>query len=175
MRDHSAMLAIVFSLCALASAGAQERQIDALVVRYAGEAGEVQYRYQDLPAAVRFLSPVAFAVRSGRLELQMDLDSGILERERSTVARRPAGELAHVLVLLKAPAAKEPRPTRTVSISFTLDELLARGGAWSAVPSAWACYLAASKSGWTSGRVWARTVAFDTRTARFTIKVGLIK
>lgn len=175
MRGRSAILVALLALCALPPALADGKSLDVLVVRFSGEPGEMRYRYQDLPAAVRFLSPVAFSVGSGRVVLRADSGSGVLERERSVVARRPVGDLQKVSMLVSSSDSKPPRPARSVSVSFTLDELLAEGGAWSAVPAAWACYLAAAKSGWASGRVWARALAFDKRTSKFTVKVGLLK
>ncbi len=153
---------------------ASDREVEVLVVRFSGGASEERYRYMDLPAAARFLSPVAFAVRGGTLSFETETSSGFLERGRRSLAGRPGGALELVSVLL-ASETREPRPSRTVTVTFTLDELLARGGPWSGVPAAWACLRAASDSRWTSGRVWARSADYDARTGRITVRVALLK
>jgi len=165
---------ILAALLASSSAFAAERELEVLVVRFPEGAAEERYRYMDLPAAVRFLSPVAFSAKGGVLSFESDSSAGYLERGREPVANRPGGNLERVSVLLAA-AAKEPRPSRTVTVAFTLDELLARGGSWSGVPAAWACARAASDTRWSSGRVWARSVAYDARAGRITVRVALLK
>lgn len=157
------------------AAPAAEREADVLVVRFPGGGGEERFRNMDLPAAARYGYPVPFTVRAGRTELRADFSAGLVERERIVLASRPGGTLERVGLLLSGAPDGEPRPSRTVTISFTLDELLVRGGAWSAIPAAWACFTAASQSGWTEGRVWARSVAYDGRTGRITVRVGLSK
>lgn len=173
MRRNTLVWTGILVLSALVSAGAGESWVSVVVVRLSSEAGEVRYRYQDLPAAVRFLSPVPFSARSGGVDMTADSSMGILERGRDVLAKRPLGTLEQVAVLLEEAPAKPPRPGRTMTIRFTLDELLAKGGAWSTVPAAWACYLAAVKSGWTSGAVWADSLKYDARSGRFTVLVGL--
>lgn len=173
MRRFSAFGALAFALSILVSAGAAGLETDVYLVRFVGAGGDERFRYQDLPAAVRYLSPVDFSIRSGNIELRAETSSGVLERGRVLLALRPAGSLERVSVLASAPSGKEPRSAKTVTVSFSLDELLARGGVWSAVPAAWACYTAARRVGWVAGKVWARSVAYDDRTGIFTIKVGL--
>ncbi len=165
---------ILAALLAAAAASAAERELEVLVVRFPGGASEERYRYMDLPAAVRFLLPVAFSAKGGALSFESDSSAGYLERGREPVADRPGGNLERVTVLLPA-SPREPRPSRSVTVSFTLDELLARGGPWSGVPAAWACARAASDTRWTVGRVWARSVAWDPRTGRITVRVALMK
>lgn len=162
------------ALMIAAYAFATEREADVLVVRLTGGSGEERFRYMDLPAAARFLSPVAFTAREGRLSFATESASGLLERGRRTLASRPAGTLEQVSLLLAA-AGREPRPSRTVTVSFTLDELLVRGGPWSGVPAAWACARAAAETRWTSGKVWARSVVYDKKTGRITVRVALSK
>ena len=178
MRIRMSLLAAALSLAIAAGAvltvGAVVREVEVFVVRFPGGASEERYRFMDLPAAARFLSPVAFSARGGSLKLQSELSAGILERGRVVLAGRPGGSLERVSVLQAAPE-REVRPGKTVTVSFTLDELLVRGGAWSGVPAAWACYRAASDSGWTSGSVWARSVSFDARTGKITVRVALLK
>lgn len=171
-RTRSAALLAFLAAAALVSAA--ERELEVLVVRFTAGAAEERYRYMDLPAAARFLSPVTFTVKGGVLSFETESSSGILERGRSTLASRPSGALQQVSVLLAA-SGREPRPSRTVTVSFTLDELLARGGPWSGVPAAWACARAASDSRWTSGKVWARSAVYDVKTGRITVRVGLSK
>jgi len=173
MRRHSAFWAFALLFTVLGSVQAAERETTVFIFRLSGDGGEAQYRYQDLPAAARFLFPVSFTARSGRVEINVGASTGLLERERTVLAKRPAGTLERVSLLLAASVLKSPRPGRTVSLSFTLDELLAKGGVWSTVPAAWACYSAAQGSGWASGSVWARSMAYDARTGRFTVKVSL--
>ena len=64
------------------------------------------YRY--LPAAVRYLSPVPFTVRSGSLELRSDSSRGILERERTILAQRPSATLERVTVLVEETPGLRP-------------------------------------------------------------------
>lgn len=153
---------------------AAEREVDVLVVRLAGGSGEERFRYMDLPAAARFLSPVAFTARGGGLSFETESSSGMLERGRRALASRPSGTLEQVSLLLTT-TGREPRPSRTVTVSFTLDELLVRGGPWSGVPAVWACARAAAETRWTSGRVWARSAVYDGSTGRITVKVALSK
>ena len=167
----AAFLAVLSSAAVVSAA---ERELEVLVVRFTAGAAQERYRYMDLPAAVRFLAPVAFAAKGGALSFEADSSSGYLEHGNRTLASRPSGSLQLVSVL-PASSGRELRPSRTVTISFTLDELLARGGTWSAVPAAWACARAASDSRWTSGRVWARSVVYDVKTGRITVRVGLSK
>jgi hypothetical protein len=173
MRRTRFFVSILLALLPLVYAAASGWEAEVYIVRFSGDAGDAWFRYRDLPAAVRCLSPVPFELQSGRLELRIDGDSGILERGRSVLAVRPRTELARVSVLRGAAPGREPRPTRSVSVRFTLDELLSEGGPWSATPAAWACYRAASASGWRSGFVWARSVSYSPRTGRFTVRVGL--
>jgi hypothetical protein len=173
-RFARALPAFCLAILSAAAAAAAEREVDVLVVRLSGGASEERYRYMDLPAAARFLSPVAFAARGGSLSFESESSSGLLERGRVTLASRPSGILERVSVL-RADPGREPRPSRTVTVAFTLDELLARGGPWSGVPAAWACLRAASDSRWTSGKVWARSAVFDEKTGRITVRVALSK
>lgn len=169
-----ALPAFFLAVLSTAASAAAEREVDVLVFRLSGGSGEERFRYMDLPAAARFLSPVAFSARDGRLSFQSESSSGILERGRQTLASRPSGTLERISVL-RADPGREPRPSRTVTVTFTLDELLARGGSWSGVPAAWACLRAASDSRWTSGRVWARSAVYDAGTGRITVRVALSK
>ncbi len=175
MRRLPAFRAFFLFVAVLPASWAAGRETTVFLVRFSGADGPVRFSHQDLPAAARFLFPVPFSIRAGRLELAADSSAGVLERERAVLARRPVGTLESVTVLVNAPAEKNPRPARSVTVAFTLDELLARGGAWAGVPAAWACETAARKSGWAAGRVWVRSIQFDPRRGRFTVKVGLIR
>lgn len=166
--------ALLVFLAAAALVSAAERELEVLVVRFTAGAAEERYRYMDLPAAVRFLAPVAFSAKGGALSFEADSPSGYLERGQRTLASRPSGALQQVSVL-QTSEARGPRPSRTVTVTFTLDELLARGGPWSGVPAAWACLRAASDSRWPSGKVWARSADYDARRGRITVRVALLR